>query len=98
MEGRSRLFGAQMLINESENGYLAMEATVLVEAFEDTVKVLGLIDRDDPVRLAVARHIIIFAKAGERDSVRLHEHTLKAVRLERRQALAPARASIPAGP
>src|SRR5262249_19232518 len=55
----------------SENGYLAMEATVLVEAFEDTLKMLGLIDRDDPVRLAVARHIIIFARAGERDPVRL---------------------------
>jgi hypothetical protein len=83
-----------MLIDESEHGCLAMEATVLVEAFADAVKVSGLTDRDYPVRLAVAKHIIVLAKAGERDPARLRELALKAYGLEQCQVPAPRRASI----
>jgi hypothetical protein len=82
-----------MFIDESENGCLAMEATVLVEAFEDAVKVLGLIDRNDPVRLAVAKCIIVLARVGERDHARLRELALKAERLKQCQALALRRAA-----
>jgi hypothetical protein len=76
-----------MLIDESESGYLAMEATVLVEAFEDTVKALGIDRNNELGRLVVAKHIVTFAKAGERDPVRLRDLAVKAVqRAQRRPA------------
>jgi hypothetical protein len=79
-----------MLIDESESGYLAMEATALIEAFEDALKTLG-IDRDNELaRLVVAKHIISFAKAGERDPVRLRELGVKAIQQRQRR---PATAS-----
>jgi hypothetical protein len=43
------------------------------------LKLLGLVDRDDPATLLVAQRIIELAKQGERDPVRLREgavHTL----------------------
>ena len=50
--------------DESEVGYLAMEATVLIEAFDDTVRALGIDRNDELAKLVVAKHIITFAKAG----------------------------------
>jgi hypothetical protein len=74
-----------MLIDESESGYLAMEATVLVEAFEDTVKALGIDRNNELARLVVAKHIISFAKAGERDPVRLRDLAVKAIQQRQRR-------------
>ena len=82
--------GRKMLIDESEISYLAMEATVLVEAFEDTVKALGIDRNDELARLVVAKHIITFAKAGERDPARLHDLAVKAIHQRQRR---PATAS-----
>ena len=93
LEGRSTFWlGRKMLVHESESGYLAMEATVLIEAFEDTVKVLGIDRNDDSARLVVAKYIIIFAKGGERDPARLRDLTVKAIRQEQRrpQIVSPA--------
>ena len=69
---------------------------VLVTAFEDTLKTLGLVDRDDPATLMVAERIIELAKQGERDPVRLREDAVQtfskqvtrpaSARDERRQA------------
>ena len=73
-----------MLIDDSENGHLAMDAAVLIKAFEDTLKVLGSTDRSGPATL-VADHIIAFAKAGERDPVRLRDLTINAIRNEQRR-------------
>jgi hypothetical protein len=69
-----------LAIGNSDNGYLAIDAAFLVDAFEGVLKELGLVDSSDPARLAVANHIIAFAKAGERDPVRLQDLTLEAVR------------------
>ena len=69
-----------MRIGESEIGYLAMEAAVLVEGFEGALRELGVADRSDPTALVVAKLIIIFAKAGERDAAQLRDLTLTAVR------------------
>ena len=68
-----------MLKDECEIGYLAMEATVLVNAFEGALKKLGMTDRSEPTALVVAKLIIIFAKAGERDETQLRDLTLTAV-------------------
>jgi hypothetical protein len=79
-----------MLIDESEIGYLAMEATVLIEAFEATVKALGIDRNNELARLVVAKHIVAFAKAGERDPVRLRDLAVKAIQQGQRR---PATAS-----
>jgi hypothetical protein len=73
------------LIIDNSNGYLAMDATVLVEAFEDALNELGLADRKDEAVSVVATHIIGFAKAGECGSVQLRDLTVKAVRQEQRR-------------
>jgi hypothetical protein len=60
-----------------------VDGAILVDAFEGALKDLGLTDRNDPVAQVVADHLVTFAKAGERDPVRLRELTLEAVRVER---------------
>jgi hypothetical protein len=69
-----------MLVGKDEIGYLATEATVLVDAFEGALKELGVADRSDPAALVVAKLIIIFAKAGERDATQLRDLILIAIR------------------
>jgi hypothetical protein len=73
----------RLLIDHSEYRHIASDATVLVDAYEGVLKELGLVDRNDPAtRLAVANHVIVFAKAGVHDPARLRELTLEAVRIE----------------
>ena len=55
------------------------EIDTLVAAFEDTLRALGLVDRDDPLVMTVAILVIDFAKQGERDPVKLRENSLKAL-------------------
>jgi hypothetical protein len=86
----------RLLIDNSSKGYLAMDAAVLVEAFECALNELGLADRNDPATLVVAKHIIAFAKAGACDPVRMRDLTVKAIRQEQRQALTASHASIQA--
>jgi hypothetical protein len=47
------------------------DANVLIEAFEETLKALQLVNRDDPATMLVAERIIEVAKRGERDPQRL---------------------------
>ena len=55
-----------ILIDNSENSYLAIDAAILVDAFEGALSELELADRKDlATRLLVANHIITLAKAGE---------------------------------
>ena len=79
-----------MPINYSVNDYLATEVDILVDAFDGALKKLA-VDRRDPEALAVAKHLISIAKAGERDPVRLRDLTVQAVRIERREATVPGR-------
>jgi hypothetical protein len=51
-----------------------------VGAYEDTLRALDLADRDDQLKMTVAKLIIEFAKEGERDPVRLRDLVLKTVR------------------
>ena len=77
---------------KNEIGYLAMEATVLIEAFEHAVNLLGIDPNHGAARLVVAKHIITFAKAGECDPVRLCDLAVKAMRQgQHRPATGPAR-------
>lgn len=75
---------SQMPVDFSGNGYLATDAAAVIDAFETALEKLA-VDRRDPEALVVAKHIITFAKAGERDPERLRELTVKAVRNELRR-------------
>jgi hypothetical protein len=83
----------RLLIDNRKNSYLAIDATILVDAFEGALEELELVDRhNSATRLVVANHIITLAKAGEGDPVRLRDLILKAIGREQRQPLPPRRA------
>ena len=68
------------LIIKNDHAFSPEEAAVLISAFEDTLQALGLVDREDPATLLVAKRIIELAKQGERDPVRLRDLTVKTIR------------------
>ena len=47
------------------------DITALTTTFEDSLSALGLLDRNDPAVLIVAKRIIELAKDGERNPARL---------------------------
>jgi hypothetical protein len=53
------------------------EAKVLVEAFEESLKALRLVDREDPATLLVAEKVMEAARGGERDPHRLRAVVLR---------------------
>jgi hypothetical protein len=86
----------RLLIDNSDNSYLAMDAAVLIEAFEGALSELELVDRNDAAtQLVVANHIITLAKAGEHNPLRLRDLTLKAIGQEQRHPLTASMHSIP---
>jgi hypothetical protein len=50
---------------------------LLSEAYQATCRVLGLIDRADPMTEIVAKKIIEIAKRGERDPLKIRQLVLK---------------------
>jgi len=64
---------------EHDHAFTPEDVKVLVDAFEDTLRALKLVDREDPMTMAVAKIIIELAKDGERDPTRLRDFALKAV-------------------
>jgi hypothetical protein len=49
------------------------DVTSLANAFEEALSNLGLVNRNDPVVLMVAKRIIELAQEGERDQTRLRD-------------------------
>jgi hypothetical protein len=45
----------RLVVADNENGYLATDAGILIDAFEAALNGLGLVDRKDPAVLVVAR-------------------------------------------
>ena len=64
---------------KSECSFSREETQIIVDAFEETLHTLNLVDRDDPVTLLIANQLLEFAKRGERDPVRLRDRTIEAV-------------------
>jgi hypothetical protein len=48
------------------------------DVFEDVLRTLGLVDRQDPLTEMVAKKVIELAQNGEHDPVRLKQLTLEA--------------------
>jgi len=61
------------LIIKNDHAFTPEEADILVAAFEETLRELQLVGREDPLTLLVAEHIVQLAKDGERDPNRLRE-------------------------
>jgi len=53
---------------------------VLAAALEDTLRQLGLVDRNDPAVTMVAKKIIELARRGERDPIRLRDQAVQSFR------------------
>ena len=53
---------------------------LLAAALEDTLRALGLADRNDPAVTRVAKTIIELARLGERDPIRLRDVALASFR------------------
>ena len=68
------------LLLEHDHAFTPEDVKVLIEAFEETLCVLELTDREDQLTIAVAKLIIQFAKEGERDPNRLRDLVLKVLR------------------
>jgi len=52
--------------------------TMMRDVFEDALRTLGLVDRQDPLTAMIAREVIELAQDGERDPDRLKQLTLEA--------------------
>src|SRR5262245_63681110 len=52
---------------------------ILGDAFEDALRTLRLVNRDDPATEIVAKKIIELAKQGERDPVRLRQAAVQSI-------------------
>jgi hypothetical protein len=74
----------RLAVANSENSYLATDASILIDAFEAVLNELGLVDRNCPAALVVANRIITFAKTGILDPAQLRDLTIEAIRKERR--------------
>jgi len=57
------------------------EVAVLVTVFEDVLDELGMMNRDDPLALIIAKQIIALASQGKRDRKELRVSTLASLGL-----------------
>ena len=64
------------LLLEHDHLFEPEEIDSLILAFENTLRVLGLTNREDPLTVAVAKLIIQLAKDDERDPGRLRDGVL----------------------
>ncbi len=67
------------LMLQNDHAFGPDDIETLVTAFEETRSALGLLDREDPLTLTVAKLIFEFAKHGERDPARLRDEVLKSL-------------------
>jgi hypothetical protein len=63
-----------------DHAFSPEDVKVLVGAYADTLRALNLADRDDQLKMTVAKLIIEFAREGELDPARLRDLVLKALR------------------
>ena len=64
------------ILLEDDLAYTPEDAKVLISVFEDPLKTLGLVDRDDPATLLVAQKVMEAAKSGQRNPERLRSCVL----------------------
>jgi hypothetical protein len=63
-----------------QNSHLSEEDVArLVEAYERTLRALGLVDRSDPITELVARKVIEISRSGVRNPARISRLAVKAL-------------------
>ena len=70
------------LVLDSDHSFDPDEIAILASAYENALRELRLINREDPATLTVAQRIVDLAKQGERNPARLRDAAVKALRLE----------------
>jgi hypothetical protein len=70
------------LLLEHDHAFAPEDVKALIEAFEETLRALNLVDREDRLTMTVAKLIIQFAKEGERDPGRLRDLVVKTLQPE----------------
>jgi hypothetical protein len=70
------------LLLEHDHAFTPEDVKALVEAFEETLRALNLVDREDRLTMTVAKLIIQFAKEGESDPNRLRDLVVKTLQPE----------------
>ena len=72
--------GDSYILLEEDHAFSPDDVKILVDAFEDTLRALGLTDPEHPSSIKIAKIVIGLAKDGERDLARLRDLTLKFIR------------------
>jgi hypothetical protein len=67
------------LLLEHDHSFDPDEDALLVTAFQNTLSALGLVNREDPATLLVAKRMVQLAKDGERDPARLRDEVIKSL-------------------
>ena len=63
------------------------EVAMLGTVFETVLQTLGLVDREDPLTVMVAKSLVEYAKAGVRDPDRLKALTVQAFTQQQQQQI-----------
>jgi hypothetical protein len=63
------------------------EVAMLGNVFEDVLQTLGLVDREDPLTVMVAKGLVGYAKTGIRDPDRLKALTVQAFGRQQQQQI-----------
>jgi hypothetical protein len=61
-----------------DHAFDSAEIAILVWAYENAIRELRLVDREDLATLTVAQRIVDLAKQGERNPIRLRDAAVKA--------------------
>ena len=61
------------LLKQNQHAFAPEEIKIIVTAFEDTLRELRLLDREDPATILVAKRIMTLVQQGERDPIRLRQ-------------------------
>jgi hypothetical protein len=63
------------------------EVAILGKVFDEVLQTLGLVDREDPLTVMVAKSLLEYAKAGLRDPDRLKALTVQAFTQQQQQQI-----------
>jgi hypothetical protein len=70
---------------KSNGSFGPEEVALLGNVFEDVLQTLGLVDREDPLTVLVAKGLVEYAKTGIRDPARLKALTVQALTQQQQQ-------------
>jgi hypothetical protein len=72
---------------KSNGSFEPEEVALLGNVFEDVLQTLGLVDREDPLTVMVAKGLVEYAKTGIRDPARLKALTVQAFTQQQQQQI-----------